>query len=314
MCGHRFVLTWDRKRGEGWFTLGKASLRLRRITVSAIFLGVSLVLNAVSSFYIPLFGQNGGMRIGISGIFSMMPSFLFGPVYGMAVSGLSDLLGYLLSPTGPYLPLMTLAVAAGGFLRGALWLLLRGRDSGKMRITVAVFSAFLLALSIANIVSLSADGVDGAFYDHTRIEDVDTGGYSPISRMLITRSIDAKDPGKTLGTYLVTMTWGLMASAVLGAVLLAADLLISRRFERDGRQGRTMQLLIAMVVSGIIVTTLNTVVLRETVYASWKAIPFIVVWIPRVIEEILGNTVKAYFIAVLLGICNRQRGLTELVR
>jgi len=54
-------------------------------------------------------------------------------------------------------------------------------------------------------------------------------------------------------------------------------------------------------------------VLRETIYTSWKVIPFIVVWIPRVIEEILGNTVKAYFVAVLLGVFRQQRGLNELI-
>ncbi|HAX50564.1 MAG TPA: hypothetical protein DEG06_01775 [Lachnospiraceae bacterium] len=56
------------------------------------------------------------------------------------------------------------------------------------------------------------------------------------------------------------------------------------------------------IVEGRDKTTLNTVVLRETIYAAWKAPPFVVIWIPRVIEEVLGNTVKAYLVAVLLGV------------
>ena len=73
----------------------KASSSLRRMAVSALFLSIALVLKTFFSFQIPLFGQNG-MSVGISGVFSMMPSLLFGPFYGAAVSGLSDLLGYLI--------------------------------------------------------------------------------------------------------------------------------------------------------------------------------------------------------------------------
>ena len=96
------------------------SFSVRRITISAVLLSISLVLKTTLTFDFPLFGQNG-LRIGISGIFSILPAFLFGPVYGAAVSGLSDFLGYLIKPVGAYLPLLTVTAAAGGFLRGLLW-------------------------------------------------------------------------------------------------------------------------------------------------------------------------------------------------
>jgi len=60
-----------------------------------------------------------------------------------------------------------------------------------------------------------------------------------------------------------------------------------------------------MLVSGLIVTTLNTIVLREFLYESWKLLPFTVVWIPRVIEEIISNMVKAYFVALFMGLFSR---------
>ena len=50
-----------------------------------------------------------------------------------------------------------------------------------------------------------------------------------------------------------------------------------------------------------------------TIFTAWKVLPFAVIWIPRVIEEILGNTVKAYFVAVLLGIFRKQHSLKELI-
>lgn len=288
-----------------------SSLYVRRMTVSAVFLSISLVLKTAFSFHIPMFGQNG-ISIGISGIFSMMPSILFGPVYGAVTSGLSDFLGYILKPTGAYIPIMTLIVAAGGFIRGSLWGALRNRDSRKMRMMAAVFSVLLMVLGICNIAYLSADGIDKGFYDHVPKEKVNTDDMHLVSRMLITRTIDTKDPSGNLATYITFVTAGVIGSAALGILLLAADLFISKKFLHNTHKGQITQLLIAMICSGLIVTTLNTVVLREMIFTSWKGLPFSVIWIPRVIEEILGNTVKAYFVAMLLSIFNRQRGLKEL--
>ena len=289
-----------------------SSFNVRRITISAVFLSISIVLKTAFSFYIPMFGQNG-MSVGISGIFSMMPSILFGPVYGAVVSGLSDFFGYLLKPVGAYLPLMTLVVAAGGFIRGALWFALRNKDSKKMRIAVVACSALILVLGICNIVFLSVDGINNEFYSNVQKEDINTDNMHLVSRLLITRTIGTKDPSGNLATYIAFVTAGVIGSAVLCIFLLAADLFISKKFLKDEHKGQITQLLIAMVGSGLIVTTLNTVVLRETIFTAWKALPFAVIWIPRVIEEILGNMVKAYFVAMLLGIFKRQHGLNELI-
>lgn len=244
----------------------KSSFCIRRITISAVFLSISLILKTLFNFHIPIFGQNG-MSIGISGIFSIMPSILFGPVYGAITSGLSDFLGYLMKPAGPYVPLLTLTAAAGGFIRGALWFLLRNRDSRKMQIIVAMLSLFMLISGVCNAVSLSEDDV----------------------------------------------TKGLIGSAAFGIVLLVSDLLISKKFLSNNHKGQIMQLLVAMIASGLLVTTFNTIVLRETVYTSWKLLPFTVVWLPRVIEEILVTTIKAYFVAILLNIFNRQQRIRALL-
>lgn len=289
-----------------------SSLYVRRITISAVFLSISLILQTTFSFYIPMFGQNG-MSIGISGIFSIMPSILFGPVYGAVVSGLSDFLGYLLKPAGTYIPLMTMVAAAGGFIRGALWTVLRNKSSKKMRIAVAVCSILLLVVGISNIAFLSADGINSGFYDHVQKENINTANMHLVSKMLITRTIDTSDPSGNLATYMTFVTSGMIGSAALGILLLATDLFISKKFLHDTRKGQMPQLLIAMIGSGMIVTTLNTVVLRETIFTAWKVLPFAVVWIPRMIEEILSNTVKAYFVAMLLGIFRKRHSLNMLI-
>jgi len=207
---------------------------------------------------------------------------------------------------GTYIPLMTLVVSAGGFIRGALWAALSNKDSRKMRILVIGLSVLLLLVGICNIAFLSADGIDSGFYNSVDRENIKTDHMHQISKLLIARTIDAKDPSSSLESYISFVTVGLVGTAVLGFLLLVADLILSKKFLHDTSKGQIPQLLIAMILSGLIVTTLNTVILRETVFTAWKVLPFAAVWIPRLIEEVLGNTVKAYFVAMLLGVCKKQ--------
>lgn len=290
----------------------KSSLALRRLTISAVLLSIALILKTTTSFYLPLFGESG-MRVGISGIFSIIPSLLFGPWYGALVSGASDLLGYLLKPTGPYIPIMTLIMALGGFLRGLLWNLLKDKDSRRIRLVVALCTVLLLGAGIFNIVHFAADGVSADYYHNTDAE-INTEQMHLISRLVIARTVNTKDPTANLKVYLTTLTMGLVGAAVLGMLLLLADVVIGKRFLADREQSRVPQLLLAMVISGLVVTTLNTLVLRETVYTSWQLLPFAAVWLPRVVEEVVGNTVKAYFVAVLLGVLKRRLGLNSVLK
>ncbi len=327
---------------ERMVNLTKKSLHIRRIAISAMFLSIALVLKTYFSFDIPMFGANG-MRIGISGIFSIMPSILFGPIYGAAVSGLSDLLSYVIKPTGPYLPLLTLTAAAGGFMRGWFWQLIRDKNAKGMSIVVVITTILTLLFGIVNIAFLKSDGIDEQFYrQNVNVEEIDKSQMHSVSKFVITRtqnltetvkdedgqtvkdadgnsvidvekSIDKR--AKNLDMYKIFVTYALIGIAVLGTILLLADLLISKKIKGEDKQSQIIQLLLAMIVSGLIVTTLNTVILRESMsFAAWKLLPFTVVWIPRVIEEILGNIVKTYFLAMLFAAFKKQKTLNALMK
>jgi len=292
--------------------MNKASLHLRRMLVSAVLLAVALVLKTFFSVYIPLLGQNG-MSVGISGIFSMLPSVLFGPFYGAAVSGLSDLLGYVLKPSGAYMPLLTLNAALGGFLRGWLFFRMRGKKDKHLRAAVIAVTVLLLLAGIFGLVCLQADGVDGTFYDRVTPEEaLAMEGLSPVSRLLITRTANTKDPGGNLAGYLVSVTYGPLACAAFGALILAADWFTARRLLEGRKKVNVLALVLAVSLSGMVITTVNTIVLRETIYASWKVLPFAVVWVPRAIEELLAGVVKVCFMAILLGVCAGQPALRKL--
>ena len=126
--------------------MNREAIKLRRMLVSALLLAIALVLKTFFSIDIPLLGENG-MSVGIAGVFSMLPSILFGPFYGAAVSGLSDLLGYIIKPGGAYMPLLTLTAALGGFLRGGIFVWLKNRSEGKLRLAVAILTVLMLMIS-----------------------------------------------------------------------------------------------------------------------------------------------------------------------
>jgi len=292
------------------------SRRLRRLMITAIFLAIALVIRTLFRFYIPLFGY-AGIRIGISGIFSIMPSILFGPVYGALASGLSDMLGHFLSPRGPYLPAMTLIVAGGGFIRGALFWLLRGRKTKVLKIIVITLTLAFLIFGGLNLLFFHQDGIDAGFYDrlaYAGLErtDINTSDMHWVSRLAIERTINTQTAGDILAGFIIVMTWGMLGIAVLGGLILLADLFFTKRL-KNKNELPLMPLLIAMVTSGAFVTTLNTFLLRETVFVSWQLLPFAAVWIPRLIDEVLTNIVFAYFVATLYGVFRQQRDLRELV-
>jgi len=286
--------------------MNRESVRLRRMLVSALLLAIALVLKTFFSINIPLLGENG-MSVGVAGVFSMLPSILFGPFYGAAVSGLSDLMGYLIKPDGAYMPLLTLTAALGGFLRGLLFFWIKDRKAVCLRAVVILLTVLMLALGAGSMISLKLDGIDDAFYERIAPEEaLAMTDLTPIGRMLIVRTAGIKNPGGNLESYFVSLTGGPLACAGFCLLIMAADWFASRRILDGTQEVNVPAMLLAVSVSGVIGTTLNTVVLRETLFESWKVLPFAVIWIPRAIEELLAGVVKVCFMALLMGVCMRS--------
>lgn len=284
--------------------MNRESIRLRRMLVSALLLAIALVLKTFFSIDIPLLGENG-MSVGIAGVFSMLPSILFGPFYGAAVSGLSDLLGYIIKPGGAYMPLLTFTAALGGFLRGGIFVWLKNRSEGKLRLTVAVLTVLMLIIGVGSMICLKSDGMSYDFYEHVAPEAAEMTELSLVGRMLVMRTANTKNPTGNLATYIVCLTGAPLAFAGFCALVLLADWFAERRILNGRPKASVLAMLMAVLISGMIVTTLNTVVMRETLYESWKVLPFAVVWIPRAIEELLAGVVKVCCMAMLMGACSK---------
>jgi len=254
----------------------------------------------------PLFGQNG-MKISFSGIFSALPSFMFGPVYGAVVSGLSDFLSWVLNPTGAYLPLLTLVIALGAFIRGCLWIALRDRSSAKLRVAILIITIALLITGAYSFFSLNADGITNDFYEINGTQNIDTSSMHAVSRMIITRTISTSDPSGNIASFIVTMTWGVLSSGILAGLTLVVDLIISKLSKEDRKNSKFLVVFVSSLVSGLLVTTLNTFVLREQLFESWKYLPFMVIWLPRAVQEIVSECVKSYFVAALLSVAEKNK-------
>ena len=302
------------------------NLHLRRLSATAVFLAISLVLRMTVSGYLPLFGANG-VRVGIHGVFTIMPAILFGPWYGAVVSGLEDVLGHIIRPTGAYLPPMTIVMIAGGFLRGWVWRLLRNRNTVNTRCVVAAVAALLLFAGGYNFLRLRIDGVDRNFFEGAHLTaDISEMGF--ISRLLIERSQDSADipPTVMLARRRVESTYAPVVAGAFGFVLLGVDIVLSRRAEKKKHfsniehtqnasswNGSIMPLALTIIIVSLLINFANTIVLRQMAFPAWQLLPLLVVWMPRALGAFLVSIMNVYIAAFLLGICNKEPHIRALI-
>lgn len=276
---------------------------VRKITLSAIFLALAVVMRVFSSISIPLLGESG-LKVGFAGIFTTFPSLLFGPLYGGAVQGLCDLFGSLIAPTGAYNPLFTLTAFIGGFLKGCVWLAVKKTDGKTLRRILAVLLILILALGAYSAFAINRDALDpAALFDEEDALVVDISGYSLPSRLVIARAAATSNSAANLPKYINYFTAGIIGFAALGLLIMAADALV-QRYGKRGDDGFCIALTVCF--AGLVQTTLNTVILREMIFASWQSVPFLLLWAPRAVEEVAVGIVQALIIALLYGIYLRQ--------
>lgn len=176
--------------GKGQNAAGKYREVIRRITVSAVFLSIALVLKLTVSFYLPFMGA-AGIKIDFSGIFTVFPAFLFGPLYGGAVCAAADLLAAVIKPNGAYIPWLTVTAFASGFLCGLAWLLIKRFYKAHSKTAFAVAAlilAMIFAFGAAGHMALNSDGIMNGLYTDSstlpRKGELAAKKLSPLSRFI----------------------------------------------------------------------------------------------------------------------------------
>lgn len=244
----------------------------KRLVQTALFIALALVVRQFSVM-IPFGGANG-MRIGVSEIFTKMPALLFGPVLGGATSGLVDFLAQVIKAEGAYLWPILFVMILGGALTGILWKIFCKIPSSKLRIGFGIGCALLLAWGVFNSITIHIIG-GGAWFDAL----------------------------SALGEKSAFATWGLCIAALFGLIFLVADIVLKKK-AGDKYNDDFLQLTLTIFLSDIVVTTLNTFVLRYY-YSGLAKIPFWTYYLPRVIQDLISTVIFAYIISCLLKIYRR---------
>ncbi len=94
----------------------KSSLFELKSTVALTTTGIMGALSAVLSFFVIVIGDF--IKIGFAFIPIGITSMLYGPVSGGIIGALSDILGYIIKPTGAYFPGFTLNGIVKGIIYG----------------------------------------------------------------------------------------------------------------------------------------------------------------------------------------------------
>ena len=88
----------------------------KELVLIGLFIAIGVILTRFASLRIPLGGIEG-IRIGVGPLSILLAGIPFGPFYGSFTGAMVDIIGYILSPIGPYMPHFTLTSALYGLIR-----------------------------------------------------------------------------------------------------------------------------------------------------------------------------------------------------
>ncbi len=110
---------------------------------------------------------------------------------------------------------------------------------------------------------------------------------------------------KYLAGYINFATLGLEITALAGLIIILADLITAKvkakKSDKKSEDAPYFKIFLSIFASGFFVTTVNTEILRRFL-AVWNGRAFVILWIPRIIEEMLVCIFQAYIISLLYGV------------
>jgi ECF transporter S component (folate family) len=210
----------------------KNKMNTKYIVTTGLFIAIALVIR---NFAINI--TAGGvltMRISFSAVFYVLPGFLFGPLYGGIAGGLVDILGYIMAPMGGYIPLLTLTNIIAGALPALIFRLMKNISVYKVKKWYGIFFVVMFLIGVINFISLKF---------------MPTIGIGKLLSMAGKRA-----------DYLGV---GLIIVSIIAMLLFVVNDVINRKKGRayEYINSRYFKFVIALGISGILVSTLNTCIL-----------------------------------------------------
>ena len=102
--------------------------KVRVLAAAAMLVALTVIL----SFLVIYFGPS--TKVSFAFVPMAAGSMLFGPVVGGVVGALSDIIGYIIKPVGPYMPFFTITCALTGLVYGVF---LFNKEATLKRIIIA---------------------------------------------------------------------------------------------------------------------------------------------------------------------------------
>lgn len=119
----------------------RALSRTRTITTVGLLLAIQMVLASYGVIEL-----SDSLKVSLAHLALAPTAILFGPVAAGLQGGLSDLLGFLLKPTGPYFPGFTLSAALLGVVYGML--LYKTKQTTRQIIAARLLVCFIINIGL----------------------------------------------------------------------------------------------------------------------------------------------------------------------
>jgi ECF transporter S component (folate family) len=118
----------------------------QKLVFASLLVAYSVILSTVfNNFPAPTILAGFTIRPSIGYLVILLAGLLLGPVYGAAVGGVSDILGYLMLPTGTFYPGFTLTSILVGLVPGLFYKIVR--KNKILLIAVITFTALIELVS-----------------------------------------------------------------------------------------------------------------------------------------------------------------------
>lgn len=259
----------------------KKSYDTQKLVLTGLFIAVAVVM---SLFDIPVpIGGAIGLRISLSGIISKIPAVLFGPIWGAMVSGVTDVLCHFAKPEGAFNIFFTLTSALGGFMVGSLAKAFKVNSSDFKD---KFFKIFVVTTSIIGAVGFVNVGML-SFVPHC--------AYSELLKYF-----GATKSGVFIIDYI---NFTFVAVFVITTVICLINICY-KKLSHD-TNGRFIKLLLTLLISNVIVTTINSFIILRMYITS--DIALLVFYIPRLAEEVIVTCIQTAGMTYLLKLMEKIR-------
>lgn len=230
----------------------------------AVFLAMAFVVRIIEqSFPITMGGVNF-MKLGLSSPFILAPAILFGPIYGLIMGLLSDLMNLFGPDGGQWIPWLTITAALKGWLVGLIWQWIKEKNPTRIRRWVVGIFSLVGIVGVVNIIFSKI--LPNTNYGQTIME------------------LNARD--KAIPNLI---TYGFIVITAIVFLLVWVAIRIEKGagiYSKERNVDNIFLLFIAIILPSVLQTTLNTFILRA-LFAQHAGIAFMLYYIPRVAKTLI---------------------------